>query len=83
MGDFDHYVVRVAPGMDPILVLSCLCVIDEDLEDQIKETVGDVLVGTGKVVVGTGKVAARAATKTAKFAFDSVRTLAGTINPFK
>lgn len=80
---FDHYVVRIAPGMDPILVLSCLCVIDEDLEDQIKEAVGDVLVGTGKVVVGTGKVAARAATKTAKFALDSVRTLASTINPFK
>lgn len=34
---FDHYVVRVAPGMDPILVLVCLCVIDEDLEDQIKD----------------------------------------------
>jgi len=33
---FSHYTVRIAPGMDPILVLACLCVIDEDLEEQFR-----------------------------------------------
>lgn len=69
--------------MDPIFVVAFLCVIDEDLEDQIKEKVGKVVVGTGKVVVGTGKVAVGAAAKTAKFALDSVGAIANAINPFK
>lgn len=33
---FDHYTVRIAPGMDPILVLACLYVIDEDIEENFK-----------------------------------------------
>ena len=57
-------------------MVAFLCVIDEDLEDQIKEKAGKVVVGTGKVVVG-------AAAKTAKFALDSVGTIVNAINPFK
>ena len=33
---FDHYTVSIAPGMDPILVLACLYVIDEEIEENSK-----------------------------------------------
>jgi uncharacterized protein YxjI len=34
---FDHYVVRIAAKMDPILVVACMVVIDKELDEQLKE----------------------------------------------
>jgi len=34
---FDHYQVQVAPGMDAMLVVSCLCAIDEEFDEEHKE----------------------------------------------
>ena len=34
---FDHYQVQVAPGMDSILVVACLCAIDEEFDEEHKE----------------------------------------------
>ena len=34
---FDHYVVRIAAGMDPILVIACTLAIDEELDEQLKK----------------------------------------------
>ena len=69
---FDHYVVRVAPGMDPIMVRACLCVIDEDLEDQIKAAALYI----PKKVVG-------ATLKTGKAAVHGLGAGLNAINPFK
>merc|ERR1712129_635365 len=33
---FNHYQVHVAPGMDVMLVLACLCVIDEEFDEEHK-----------------------------------------------
>jgi uncharacterized protein YxjI len=33
---FNHYQVQVAPGMDALLVLACLCVIDEEFDEEHK-----------------------------------------------
>jgi uncharacterized protein YxjI len=33
---FNHYQVQVAPGMDSILVLACLCAIDEEFDEEHK-----------------------------------------------
>jgi uncharacterized protein YxjI len=35
--DFNHYQVQVAPGMDAILVIACLCAIDEELDEELKK----------------------------------------------
>ena len=45
---FDHYTIRIAPGMDPILVLACMCVIDEDLDDDIKQMAVDLSIKAAK-----------------------------------
>ena len=50
---FDHYIIRVAPGMDPLLVVAFVCVIDEDLEKAIREA---ALYVPKKVVGATMKV---------------------------
>jgi uncharacterized protein YxjI len=34
---FNHYQVQIAPGMDPILVVACACVIDEEFDEEHKE----------------------------------------------
>ena len=34
---FDHYQVQVAPGMDSILVVACLCAIDEEFDAEHQE----------------------------------------------
>ena len=34
--EFNHYQVQVAPGMDAILVLACLCAIDEEFDEEHK-----------------------------------------------
>jgi uncharacterized protein YxjI len=31
---FNHYQIRIAPGMDPILVVACACAIDEELDEE-------------------------------------------------
>lgn len=33
---FNHYQVQVAPGMDALLVMACLCAIDEELDEEHK-----------------------------------------------
>ena len=33
---FNHYQVQVAPGMDALLVLACLCAIDEEFDEEHK-----------------------------------------------
>ena len=33
---FNHYQVQVAPGMDAVLVLACLCAIDEEFDEEHK-----------------------------------------------
>jgi hypothetical protein len=48
---FDHYQVSIAPGMDPVLVLCCVCIIDEFLEEKIKDRV--VAVASTVVSAGT------------------------------
>ena len=40
---FDHYVVRIAAGMDPIMVLACTCVVDEELEEEIKDKIANTV----------------------------------------
>lgn len=34
---FNHYQVQVAPGMDALLVLACLCAIDEEFDEEHKK----------------------------------------------
>lgn len=34
---FDHYQVRIASGMDPVLVLACACAIDEEFDEEHKK----------------------------------------------
>jgi uncharacterized protein YxjI len=34
---FDHYQIRVAKGMDPILVVACACAIDEEFDEEHKK----------------------------------------------
>ena len=34
---FNHYQVQVAPGMDAVLVVACLCAIDEEYDEEHKE----------------------------------------------
>jgi len=34
---FDHYQIRIAPGMDPILVIACACAIDEEFDEEHKK----------------------------------------------
>jgi len=34
---FNHYQVQVAPGMDALLVVACLCVIDEEFDEEHKK----------------------------------------------
>ena len=34
---FNHYQVQVAPGMDAVLVIACLCAIDEEFDEEHKE----------------------------------------------
>lgn len=34
---FNHYQVEVAPGMDSILVIACLCAIDEEFDEEHQE----------------------------------------------
>jgi len=36
---FDHYVIRVAAGMDPLLVIACMVVIDEELDAELKSAI--------------------------------------------
>lgn len=36
---FDHYMVRVARGMDPILSIACMVVIDEELDEALKQKI--------------------------------------------
>ena len=33
---FNHYQVQVAPGMDAVLVVACLCAIDEEFDEEHK-----------------------------------------------
>jgi uncharacterized protein YxjI len=33
---FNHYQVQIAPGMDAILVMACLCAIDEEFDEEHK-----------------------------------------------
>lgn len=33
---FNHYQVQVAPGMDALLVIACLCAIDEEFDEEHK-----------------------------------------------
>jgi uncharacterized protein YxjI len=40
---FDHYMIRIASGMDPILVICCMVVIDEELDDLLKERIKCVM----------------------------------------
>jgi uncharacterized protein YxjI len=35
--EFNHYQVQVAPGMDAVLVIACLCAIDEEFDEEHKE----------------------------------------------
>lgn len=35
--EFNHYQVQVAPGMDSILVIACLCAIDEEFDEEHQE----------------------------------------------
>eukprot|EP00980_Cylindrotheca_fusiformis_P013844 scaffold3596_cov126-Cylindrotheca_fusiformis.AAC.2 len=37
LDSFNHYQVQVAPGMDAVLVLACLCAIDEEFDEEHKE----------------------------------------------
>lgn len=48
---FDHYEVKITPGMDPVLVLCCVCIIDEFLEEKIKSRVASV--ASTAVLAGT------------------------------
>eukprot|EP00545_Synedropsis_sp_CCMP1620_P005965 CAMPEP_0119023544 /NCGR_PEP_ID=MMETSP1176-20130426/30147_1 /TAXON_ID=265551 /ORGANISM="Synedropsis recta cf, Strain CCMP1620" /LENGTH=232 /DNA_ID=CAMNT_0006978635 /DNA_START=120 /DNA_END=818 /DNA_ORIENTATION=+ len=34
---FNHYQVQVAPGMDAVLVVACLCAIDEEFDEEHKK----------------------------------------------
>lgn len=34
---FNHYQVQVAPGMDAVLVIACLCAIDEEFDEEHKK----------------------------------------------
>ena len=34
---FDHYQLRIAPGMDPVLVVACCCAIDEEFDEEHKK----------------------------------------------
>lgn len=34
---FNHYQVKVAPGMDSALVIACACAIDEEFDEEHKE----------------------------------------------
>lgn len=34
---FDHYQIRIAPGMDPVLVVACACAIDEEFDEEHKK----------------------------------------------
>jgi len=34
---FDHYQIRIAKGMDPILVIACACAIDEEFDEEHKK----------------------------------------------
>lgn len=38
---FNHYQVQVAPGMDAILVVACLCAIDEEFDEEHKKKKGE------------------------------------------
>jgi uncharacterized protein YxjI len=33
---FNHYQIRIAPGMDPVLVVACACAIDEEFDEEHK-----------------------------------------------
>ena len=35
--EYDHYQVRVAPGMDPVLAIACACAIDEEFDEEHKK----------------------------------------------
>ncbi|KAL3903902.1 MAG: hypothetical protein SGILL_010270 [Bacillariaceae sp.] len=34
---FNHYQIRIAPGMDPVLVVACACAIDEEFDEEHKK----------------------------------------------
>ncbi|KAG7374094.1 LURP-one-related protein [Nitzschia inconspicua] len=34
---FNHYQIRIAPGMDPVLVIACACAIDEEFDELHKK----------------------------------------------
>ncbi|VEU33783.1 unnamed protein product [Pseudo-nitzschia multistriata] len=34
---WDHYQIRIAPGMDPVLVVACACAIDEEFDEEHKK----------------------------------------------
>jgi uncharacterized protein YxjI len=34
---FNHYQIRIAPGMDPVLVIACCCAIDEEFDEEHKK----------------------------------------------
>jgi uncharacterized protein YxjI len=38
---FNHYQIRIAPGMDPILVVACTCAIDEEFDEEHKKRQAD------------------------------------------
>ena len=52
---FDHYVVRIAAGMDPLLVLACTCVIDNELDYEKKEKANNAVKGSVLAVGSLGK----------------------------
>jgi hypothetical protein len=68
---FNFYSVRIAPGMDPVLVLACLCVIDEDLEDKLKEK-----------FIKAGKVALWVPKKVITGVFSGTKQVIDVLNPF-
>lgn len=45
---FDHFVARVAPGMDPVLVLACTCAIDQSIDQQKKEKIINFVTGKNR-----------------------------------
>lgn len=69
---FDHYIIRIAPGMDPMMVVAFVCVIDEDLEKKIREA---MLYVPKKVVGATMKVTQAAG--------ESIGERLQFLNPFK
>jgi len=52
---FDHYVVRIAAGMDPLLVLACTCVVDNELDYEKKEKAKNAVKGSVLAVGSLGK----------------------------